>query len=161
MWRQWWWRYWKWGLKMKIFQGVPYPITKSPLGYLHSQDGVRQIKSDLLVLLLTNPGERVMEPAFGTPLRTLIFEPNDPTLQLQAQNMILNSIKQWEPRIAVQHISITGPPTGQVSESQLNKSDAKQDLENLLMIQIIFVDPQNIKEVQALTLQVPIAGGGS
>ena len=144
---------------MKIFQGVPYPIVKSPLGYLFSQSGVRQIKSDLLVLLLTNPGERVMNPSFGTPLRTLVFEPSDPTLQLQAQNLIINSIKQWEPRIAVQNISITGPPNGRLNRSQLNPSDPLRDVENILMIQIIFVDPQNIKEVQALTLEVPIAGG--
>jgi phage baseplate assembly protein W len=46
------------------FLGAPYPIIKSPRGLLRTQSGINQIKSDLLVLLLTEPGERVMLPEF-------------------------------------------------------------------------------------------------
>jgi len=59
------------------FIGAPYPISRHPLGMLRSQKGVNQVKSDLLVLLLTEPGERVMLPAFGTPLKQFFFEQND------------------------------------------------------------------------------------
>jgi len=139
---------------MRYFLGVPYPIQKNPRGFLYSQDGIDQIKSDMLVLLLTNPGERVMLPDFGTPLRKLIFEPNDAALRLQAKNMIINSIKRWEPRISVTNIEVGS----KVDDKSLNKAEAKQDLENILFIRIIFVDPQNIKEVQELLLEVPLGG---
>jgi phage baseplate assembly protein W len=107
-----------------------------------------------LVLLLTNPGERVMEPNFGTPLRELLFDPNDLTLRIKAKNMIINSIKKWEPRIAVQNVEVSSI----VDKNSLNKEDNRQDLEHILFIRIIFVDPQNIKEVQELTLEVPLGG---
>lgn len=139
---------------MRRFLGVPYPIQKNARGFLYSQDGIDQIKSDMLVLLLTNPGERVMNPTFGTPLRKLIFEPNDAALRLQAKNMIINSIKKWEPRIAVRNIEVSS----KVDNTSLNKADDKQELEHILFIRIIFVDPQNIKEVQELLLEVPLGG---
>ena len=139
---------------MAEFLGVPYPIRKTPFGFLYSQSGVDQIKSDLLALLLTNPGERVMNPYFGTALRSLIFEPNDPTLQLKARTMIINSIKKWEPRIAIKQITVSST----VDKTILNSNDLQQDLEHILFIRILFVDPEKIKEVQELTLEVPIAG---
>lgn len=139
---------------MKIFQGVPYPVKKTPKGFLYTQSGTNQIKSDMLVLLLTNPGERVMNPTFGTPLRKLIFEPNDAGLQKVAKNMIINSIKKWEPRVAIQNITVTS----KVDKTSLSKDDNRQEVDHILFIRIIFVDPQNIKEVQELTLEVPLGG---
>jgi phage baseplate assembly protein W len=139
---------------MRTFMGVPYPIRKNPLGFLCTQSGVDQIKSDMLVLLLTNPGERVMNPDFGTPLKTLFFEQNDDILQIQAKNMIINSIKSWEPRIAIQNIEVTS----RAELTSLNKLDNLDEYENILFIRIIFVDPQNIKEIQQLTLEVPLGG---
>lgn len=57
------------------FKGLPYPVIEHPLGLFRTQTGINTIKSDLLVLLLTNPGERVMLPEFGTPLKDLMFQP--------------------------------------------------------------------------------------
>jgi len=138
---------------MKTFLGVPYPTRPNPRGYWYSQDGTNQIKSDLLSLLLTNPGERVMLPEFGTPLKKLVFEPNDTTLSTQAINMIASSIKRWEPRLVVQKIEASA----NVDKTSLNKLDDKSELDQILFIRIIFVDPQKIKDVQELTLQVPLS----
>jgi phage baseplate assembly protein W len=140
---------------MRNFLGVPYPVRKTPQGFFWSQGNIDQIKSDMLCLLLTNPGERVMNPTFGTPLRKLIFEQNDAALRLKAKNMITNSIKRWEPRIAVKNIEVKST----VDKTSLNKDDNKTQTDHILFIRIIFVDPQNIKEVQELILEVPLAGG--
>lgn len=141
---------------MRIFLGVPYPITKNPQGFFYTQSGIDQIKSDMLVLLLTNPGERVMNPTFGTPLKKLMFEPNDLVIQNAAKKMIIDSISKWEPRITVQQIQVTSS----VDEAALNALDDKSEKEHILFIRIIFIDPQNIKEVQELTLEVPLSGMG-
>lgn len=138
---------------MRNFLGIPYPIRKTPHGFLYPQGGIDQVKSDMLILLLTNPGERVMEPTYGTPLRTLLFEPNDLTLQIRARNMIIASIQKWEPRIKIDDIQVSS-----VDETILNIADDKSELESILFIRILFRDPQNIKEVQELTLEVPLAG---
>ena len=55
---------------------APFPIVKNPLGLLAPTTGLKGIKGDLIQLLLTNPGDRVMLPTYGTPLRRLVFEPN-------------------------------------------------------------------------------------
>ena len=67
-------------MENKKFLGLQYPLVKTHRGILAQNTGVDQIKADLLQLLLTNPGERVMLPSYGTPLRELLFEQNDSTL---------------------------------------------------------------------------------
>lgn len=137
---------------MAKFAGLPYPTRKTPLGYWYSQTGVDQIKSDMLALLLTNPGERVMLPDFGTPLRKLLFEPNDATVALQARNMIIESLNRWEPRIAVTNVEVSN----NVDENSLDVDDDRSQTEHILFVRIIFIDPENLAEVQELTLQVPL-----
>ena len=138
---------------MANFSGLPYPTRKTPKGYWYSQDGINQIKSDLLCLLLTNPGERVMIPEFGTPLKKLLFEQNDTTLQRQARDAITKAIAKWEPRIAVKNIEVTS----QIDSASLNQDDDGTEKEHILSVKIIFVDPQNIKEIQQLVLEIPLA----
>jgi len=140
---------------MARFLGFPYPIQKTVKGYFYTQtDDVDQIKSDLLILLLTSPGERVMNPLYGTPLKKLIFEPNDPRLINEARNMIINSIRRWEPRISLQKVEVLS----KVEENSLDPNDDKSQLDHILTIRITFVDPKNIQSIQELVLEVPLAG---
>ena len=139
------------------FLGAPYPIVKNPRGFLATQTGLNQIKSDLLSLLLTNPGERVMLPDYGIPLKKIIFEPNDPTTLSRVREMIITAIKMWEPRIVVEQIEVSSG----IEESSLNSSDLKQDLQHILSIRIIFYDPEEIRELQELRLEVPLSSEGA
>lgn len=138
------------------FLGAPYPIVKHPLGMLRTQRGMNQVKSDLLALLLTEPGERVMLPDFGTPLRKYIFEQNDSTIVDRVKDTIANSIRTWEPRIAVSNIEVTNSP--ELMGNSLNPNDSGQDLSHVLMIRILFSDFDNIQQVQELKLEVPMGG---
>jgi phage baseplate assembly protein W len=135
---------------------MPYPVTKHPLGMLRTQRGINQVKSDLLVLLLTEPGERVMLPEFGTPLRKLLFEPNDSSLEMMAKEIISDSIKNWEPRIAVTDIQVTNSRAE--LESSANAYDNGEQLDHALLVRIIFTDFDNIQQVQSLELQLPLGG---
>lgn len=133
---------------------MPYPIVKHPLGLLRTQTGINQIKSDLLVLLLTEPGERVMLPSFGTPLKKFMFEPNDPSLIESVRETIINSIRNWEPRIRVTDIQVTNSR----DEIELSGSpyESGEDTEHVLLVRISFTDFNNIQEVQELKLEVPL-----
>ena len=137
------------------WKGYPYPIVSGPKGFFGIQKGIAQIKSDLLILLLTYPGERVMLPDFGTPLKDLIFEPGDSGLVSRARQMIINSITQWEPRITVDQINVSlGAPT-----AILDASDDLTENNAILTIQIQFRDPDILTEAQELVLDVPLSGG--
>lgn len=134
------------------FLGLQYPFFKGPRGLLAQKNGVDQIKADLLQLLLTNPGERVMIPNYGTPLRTLFFEPNDASLGIRAKQMISNAIVTWEPRIVITDITVST----KIDKSELNVMDTGEERDAILFIQINFVDPQNISQVEKLALTMPI-----
>lgn len=137
---------------MDAFVGLQYPLLKTPRGILAQKKGVDQIKADLLQLLLTNPGERVMMPDFGTPLRKLIFEPNDSSLEIQAREMIITSIRTWEPRVVITNIQITSS----FSRDDLHPDDPRDEQGGILGIKIEFIDPGNLAEVESLVLELPI-----
>lgn len=136
------------------FLGMQYPLVKTPRGILAQKTGVNQIKADLLQLLLTNPGERVMMPTFGTPLKELFFEPNDVALENKTIKVISEAILAWEPRIVVQNISVKAGLDR--NDRRLHPDDSQDELENILMISIEFVDPENISQIEELVLQVPL-----
>jgi phage baseplate assembly protein W len=138
------------------FTGAPYPITKHPLGMLRSQKGVNQIKSDLLVLLLTEPGERVMLPAFGTPLKQFFFEQNDSVIVGRVEEVIANAIQSWEPRIAVTAIEVTN--SSESIKTSLNPLDDGEGVDHTLMIRIEFTDFNDISNIQELKLEIPLGG---
>lgn len=129
-------------------------MMKTSRGVMAQKSGVAQIKADLLQLLLTNPGERVMLPTFGTPLRTLVFEPNDASLALRAKQMITDAIITWEPRIVVTNIEVKTL----IDSEDLDTFDTGDEREAILSIKISFVDPENIQDVEELVLQTPVGG---
>ena len=55
--------------------GVRFPLNNVNM-FKGTQTFKEQVKSNLLNLLLTEPGERVNEPNFGVGLKKLLFEPN-------------------------------------------------------------------------------------
>lgn len=138
----------------KRFIGCQYPLLKTPRGIFAQRNEVDQIKADMLQLLLTNPGERVMLPEFGTPLRKLVFEPNDPALEIEAKKMIADSITKWEPRVEVQAIEVSS----RIDPDDLDDEDTQEETGHILNIKILFFDPVNIQQVEELKLQVPLSG---
>ena len=52
------------------------------------------IRADLLHLLLTNKGERLYLPEFGSDLKKFIFEPNDEITHEQIKDNLNNYQKQ-------------------------------------------------------------------
>ena len=136
------------------FKGIPYPITKTPRGFFYIQGGVDQIKSDMLVLLLTNPKERVMLPDFGTPLRKLLFEQNDVSIIAKAKQMIAKSLKMWEPRVAIENIYIQNKLA--VSSASVLEEDVNS--ERVLLIRITFFDRLEITKINELKLELPLGG---
>jgi len=141
-------------MTIRKFLGAPYPIVKTPNGLFAQRSGIDQIKADLLQLLLTSPGERVMLPAYGTPLKRLFFEPNDPTIEDQARQMIATAIGVWEPRVIINNIIVSR----NIDEDMLHSEDTLENKEHILYVQIDIVDPDDISEVQSLVLFVPLSG---
>jgi hypothetical protein len=60
--------------------GVKVPFTKKGV-FQFNYTTKDQIKSNLINLLLTSPGERYHEPTYGVGIRDILFEPNSTTNQ--------------------------------------------------------------------------------
>ena len=135
--------------------GAPYPVVKTPLGFFPTLTGINVVKGDMLMLLLTNPGERVMLNNYGTPLRTMFFEPNDPTAASKLQAMIWNAVQTWEPRIAIQDIQVNNSAPA----NDTNFQDAQS--EHIISVTISFFDPGNQQDIQDLVLEVPLNQSGA
>jgi len=71
-----------------------------------------QIKSNLVNLLLTDIGERVMNPAFGCNLQRFLFEGiTEDNLELLIENLT-NSIAIFIPEVTVKNISVVPDTDG-------------------------------------------------
>lgn len=64
------------------------------------------IRQSLLILLSTDPGERLMNPSFGCSIRSLVFETIDENLKAMLKEAIRKAIVFFEPRIDVENIMI-------------------------------------------------------
>ena len=59
------------------------------------------IKHAIVNLLLTNKGERLMNPNYGSDIRRYLFEPLDYGTANQIKGNIRDTIERFEPRISV------------------------------------------------------------
>ena len=92
-------------LQKNIAIGVSLPFN-GPGVFNSTYTTKDQTKSNLVNLLLTSVGERVMNPNFGTELRRFLFDGiTDSNLEL-LKNSLLNSIAVYLPDITVTNISV-------------------------------------------------------
>ena len=63
------------------------------------------IKQAIVNLLLTNKGERLMNPNYGSDIRKYLFEPLDYGTSYLIKGNIESTISKFEPRISVLRIS--------------------------------------------------------
>ena len=59
------------------------------------------IKQAIVNLLMTNKGERLMNPNYGSDIRRYLFEPLDYGTANQIKGNIRDTIERFEPRISV------------------------------------------------------------
>lgn len=64
------------------------------------------IQQSLRILLATNPGERVMQPAYGCGIKRMVFEQMNESTLTEMRHLIEKSILFFEPRITVNEIAI-------------------------------------------------------
>lgn len=87
--------------------GFKYPIGTGKDGsFLKKSSDLDLIKGQLKQLLLTNRGERVMLPGYGTNLRRYLMEPLDQATLSQIKREILESFRRYAPNISVTKLQV-------------------------------------------------------
>ena len=64
------------------------------------------IKQSIRNLILTQKGERLMQPDIGCDVFSLLFEPLDPMTADAVRDEIINTINQYEPRVSLIDVTV-------------------------------------------------------
>jgi phage baseplate assembly protein W len=93
----------------KLFgRGVSFPPRVGPDGRITWSSGAQNIRECIRVILLTEPGERVMLREFGGGLRRFLFAPNVVSTHRLIEEAIRQAVGRWEPRIRLNDVQVEG-----------------------------------------------------
>ncbi|MCM1113058.1 MAG: GPW/gp25 family protein [Muribaculum sp.] len=82
-------------------RGCKFPFTVSgEHGRVEVSELRDNIRESVKIILLTEPGERILHPDFGTKLHQFLFENIDDRTQEMIRREIRHSLGMWEKRIA-------------------------------------------------------------
>ncbi len=90
--------------------GISFPMRLGPDGRVAVSAGPDNIREMIRVILLTEPGERLQLADFGGGAGRFLFEPNTVGTRRRVQERIEEALRQWEPRIALQAVSVEEDP---------------------------------------------------
>jgi phage baseplate assembly protein W len=82
---------------------LPLPDNNGQLAYPSLSESVRQ---SIQVILRTRAGEQLRRPQFGAGLVNFLEEPNTVTTRRRIQDLISQSLTQWEPRIQLERVVV-------------------------------------------------------
>jgi len=91
-------------------RGISFPFRVGPDGRVAWSSGEINIREAISIILTTEPLERVMVPTFGGGLRSILFEPNTSSTRARIQEIITNAVTLWEPRVALQSVTVDPDP---------------------------------------------------
>ena len=81
---------------------------------IDNQDGVKLTKNfeevarqNLLMVLLTDPGERIMYPDFGAGLKKLLFENQSVVLSEEIKVSIMDQVRLYLPYITITNMDVS------------------------------------------------------
>ncbi len=97
--------------KTDIFgQGLSFPPRVGADGRLVWSSGEENVRESIRLILMTEPGERLMREGFGCGLRRFLFEPNTATTRALIRTQIMRSIGEWEPRVQIEAVDVDPDP---------------------------------------------------
>jgi Bacteriophage baseplate protein W len=104
-----------------IGKGWAFPVAvDAGARGLRYVDGPEKVRESIWIILDTEPGERIMRPAFGCGLRRYLGEPNTVAVRALIRHDVEQALTAWEPRIAVSSVDVT--PGGDPSLIEISVS---------------------------------------
>jgi len=88
------------------FKGIAFPFRKGATSSPEKTEDAELIKQSIIQILLTERGERVFRPDFGSGLLSRVFDNNDAMFESLIQAEVFSAIGKWEPRAIVQGVEV-------------------------------------------------------
>lgn len=93
-----------------IGAGWAFPVDLDSTRRVALAHGGQDIEQAMLIILLTQKGERPRRPEFGCQIHDLLFAPNNSTTAGLAEYYVREALLMWEPRIDVQSVGASPDP---------------------------------------------------
>ncbi len=88
-------------------RGLGFPLrVDRETGRTARAGGADKVRESILLILETEPGERVMRPGFGCGLRRFLAEPNTEAVRAEIAYEVELGLRAWEPRIELRGVSV-------------------------------------------------------
>lgn len=98
--------------------GLTLPIRMGNRGYFdQNYDTFSQVRTNIINLLRTKPGERRMSPMFGSRIHTMVFEPNTEILPAIIENIIKEDVSNWITGAQVIDVAVRVSKSNESTES--------------------------------------------
>ena len=96
------------------------PLSKDPVdGYKLNKTYQEMIVQNLKMLILTAPGERIMEPSFGVGLRNYLFLNDTPKIRADISSKIGEQVQKYMPFVEIIDVDFN-QVDGQENEQEKN-----------------------------------------
>ena len=96
--------------KAFLGRGWAFAVAADARGAIAMAEYEEDIREAILIILGTDPGERVMRPDFGAGLRALVFEPTNTNTMALAKHRVEQALVLWEPRIDSIGVEVSAQP---------------------------------------------------
>ena len=91
-------------------RSLSFPLRTGADGRLVWSEGEDNIRESIVVILKTEPGERLALSGFGAGLGRFLFEPNNAATHALIEQAITGSLARWEGRIQVEAVEVVTDP---------------------------------------------------
>jgi len=92
-------------LNPNTYIGMALPLNAgNNLDFKLTKTSLEQAQHNLRNLLLTNKGERIAQPEFGSNLRSICFEPDNEDLPTKIEDEVKKTTETWLPYIQIRNV---------------------------------------------------------
>ena len=133
-------------LNPNTYIGLSFPLRRDNNNdFAMTKNSLQQAHHNLKNLLLTSPGERAMQPEFGSNMRAICFEQVDKNLPVTIDKEVRNAVEMWLPYIDIQEV---------------NTLTEEQD-QNKIHVEIKFSTTLSPQSKEAITIDATTGPAGS
>jgi phage baseplate assembly protein W len=93
-------------INQRVAVGVSIPFN-APAVFNSTYTTLDQIKSNIINYILTNTGERILNPTFGANLRAQLFEQITPNTLSALEIKLTNDIKKYFPSVRIDQLTLS------------------------------------------------------
>jgi phage baseplate assembly protein W len=98
-------------------RSLSFPMRVGSDGRLVWSQDEDNIRESIVVILKTEPGERIAVTDFGAGLGRFLFEPNITATHARIEDAITSALTRWERRIEVESVDVV--PEGSLRSAAL------------------------------------------